>query len=105
MNGPIAQLVSLTCHGNAFLRGTSVAQFFPGNSTCRFCDRVSFVELRRRLFGRRKTIELAGRPDAWFEYLKRSGARGIRLRREERNEGGLPDRIAAGFVGGGGAWT
>ena len=40
MNGPIAQSVAIVCHGNAYRGGTRVP-YFPANSTCRHCDRVS----------------------------------------------------------------
>ncbi|MBI2949271.1 MAG: hypothetical protein HYY23_16645 [Verrucomicrobia bacterium] len=32
MNGEIAQMIALTCHANAFLRGQRIPIFFPGNS-------------------------------------------------------------------------
>lgn len=48
MNGPIAQLVALTCHANALLRGqTNPPRFFPAHSTCNVCDRISFVEIKK----------------------------------------------------------
>ncbi len=89
MNGPIAQIDT----------------FFPENSTCTFCDRVNFVELQKSLFGKTKEKEVAKTPDDWFVYLKASGCRGIRLSRTPQNAPHIPDRMSAGFVGGGGTWV
>ena len=47
MNGPLAQIVALACHANAAFREGKAPPFFPQNSTCRFCDRVSFGRSRR----------------------------------------------------------
>lgn len=105
MNGPIAQIVALTCYGNAFLSGHPSDQFFPANSTCQFCERVAFVTLNKNIFGKVKETEIAKSPDAWFTLLKSCGALGIRLSRKSQNNPGIFDRMSAGFVGGGGTWT
>lgn len=104
MNGPIAQVVALTCHGNAFLQGNNAHAFFPDNSTCVFCDRVTFVSLEKTFFGKTKEKAVAQTPQDWFAYLKSSGAMGIRILREPQNDPRISDRMSAGFVGGGGTW-
>src|SRR5262249_10583126 len=105
MNGEIAQMVALTCHGNALLRGLPGAAFFPLNSTFQHCDQVSFVELYTRLFRRPGEKEVAETPDQWFQYLQRLGARGLRLSCTPQNEPNFSDRETAGMVGGGGIWV
>lgn len=104
MTGPIAQNVALTCYGNAFLKDDTVPQFFPTNSTCQFCDRVTFVEVVKPLLRKQREIEVANKPDEWFSYLKRRGARGLRLVHQAMNDPQISDRMGAGFVGGGGSW-
>lgn len=105
MNGLIAQLVALTCHANAFLRSSDERlKFFPDNSTCTFCDRISFVEVRKPLIGRQREIVVADTPEEWFKYLARKKALGVRLIRESNNDPRISDRMTAGFVGGGGTW-
>ena len=104
MNGPIAQLVAITYHGNAFLSGLAIPVFFPGNSTCQFCDYVHFLAFHKTLLGKRKAKIIAENPNAWFMFLKQNKASGIRLLRVQQNDPNLPDRITAGFVGGGGDW-
>ena len=59
MNGPIAQIVALTCYGNAFLSGQDIGAFFPKNSTCTFCDRVNFVVVEKTFLGKAKEAEIA----------------------------------------------
>src|SRR5437867_6825594 len=98
MTGPVAQIVALTCYGNAFLQGNTVPRFFPANSTCQFCDRVTFVEVVKPLFGKQKEIEIAKSPDEWFSLLKGKGARGIRLMRNAQNQPQISDRMSAGLV-------
>lgn len=105
MNGPIAQIVALTCHGNAFLSGRAGNAFFPANSTCEFCERITFVTVGRTFFGRKKETEVARSPNEWFPLLKSRGALGIRLCRESADNPEMPDRMSAGLIGGGGMWA
>src|SRR5262249_28126269 len=100
-----AQIVALTCYGNAFLRGDTISGFFPTNSTCQFCDRVMFVEIVKPLLGRQTENEVAKDPGEWFAYLKHKDARCIKLSRQAKNDPQISDRMAAGFVGGGGTWS
>lgn len=106
MNGPIAQIVALACHGNASLRGVAKGtQFFPDNSTCQFCDRINFVELRRGRFRRQvKEICVADTPDDWFRSLREQRSTGLWLDYSASGDR-LDDRMSAGFVGGGGHWS
>ena len=104
MNGTNAQFVSLTCHGNAFLRGLATDGFFPANSTCQFCDWVNYVERSRSFLGKSTETEVADTPDKWFAYLRRLGTRGLRLASSPQNDPNISDRMSAGFVGGGETW-
>lgn len=105
MNGPLVQLVALTCHANAFLRGQPVPPFFPGNSTCQFWDWVKFIAVSKALFGESKELPVASTPNAWFDHLKSKGVVGIRLSRTPQNTAGISDRMSSAFVGGGGTWA
>lgn len=105
MNHPLAQIVALTCYGNALLSGQKAEPFFPGNSTCVFCERVSFVTVEQRFFRIARQKEVAQTPDEWFAYLKSLDAQGIRLSCAPRNDLNFSDRLSAGHVGGGGTWT
>ncbi len=105
MNGPIAQIVALTCYGNAFLQGANVDEFLPKNSTCIFCDRVTFVTCEKSFLGKQREKEVAKTPEEWFGFLKTSSAVGVRISRTPKNGPGISDRMSAGFVGGGGTWS
>jgi hypothetical protein len=105
MNGPIAQIVALTCYGNAFLQGVEVGEFFPKISTCTFCDRVTFVSIEKSFLRKLQEKEVATTPQEWFRFLKSTGAFGIRLSMRPHNDPNISDRMAAGFVGGGGTWS
>jgi hypothetical protein len=105
MNGCMAQIVALTCYGNAHLSGHSLDPFFPANSTCQFCERVTFALLRKRfLVGGHREKEIAATPDQWFRSLKSRRAAGLRLIRTPDNRPDFPDRTSVAFVGGGGTW-
>jgi hypothetical protein len=104
MNGALAQIVALTCHGNAFIGGSDVPRFFPVNSTCQFCKSIQFIEFRRPLFAKAKEGVVAGNPDEWIAGLRTRGATGIRLLRKPQDDPRISDRMSAGFVGGGGTW-
>jgi hypothetical protein len=105
MNGPIAQIVALTCHANAFLRGLPVPAIFPGNSTCQFCDWVKFVNVSKTLLGKARKTRVAENPNDWFQHLKAAGTLGVRLSCTLRNNPGISDRMSSAFVGGGGSWV
>lgn len=105
MNGPLAQLVALTCQGNAFLKGKEIPRFFPDNSTCQFCDYIHFLEFKTGFFSKPKEKIVANSPDDWFEYQKRNGITGFRIGRKPTDNPQISDRMSAGFVGGGGEWT
>lgn len=104
MNGSVAQIVALTCFGNAFLSGKKIESFFPQNTTFSFCDRVDFVFLKQSISGKLEEEELAGTPEEWFDYIKSLNASGIWLSRIPENDPKIPDRMAVAFVGGGGTW-
>jgi hypothetical protein len=88
-----AQMAALACHANAFLRGMAVPEFHPGNSTCKFCESVTFAV---------NADVVAGSPNAWFQSLRESGVSGVRFVHEAANDPRIADHKSAAFVGGGG---
>lgn len=105
MNGPIAQLAAITCYANAYLSGREIPEFFPSNSTCQFCDRIGFVELEPNPTGKPRARPVATSPDEWIHELPVREVDGVRLVFGPRNDPNISDRMSAGFVGGGHAWT
>src|SRR5207302_6452796 len=79
-------------------------RFFPENSTCRFCDRVTFVEVKKPWLGKPQESIVASTPDEWSSHLARKQTLGVRLVRQPQNHPQFSDRMTAGFVGGGGHW-
>jgi len=104
MNGPLAQIVALTCHGNAVLGGHGTSLFFPGNSTCQFCDSIKFIESKKTLLGKPVEVVQASNPNEWISGLRKHDVIGIRLGRTPQNNPMISDRMSAGLVGGGGNW-
>jgi len=105
MNGIIAQMIALTCFGNAFMAGLRVPEFFPLNSTCIFCDRVNFVSAKRSILGEHIEEEISKTPDQWFKYLKLVGAKGICLSLKPANSPNIPDWISNALVNAGKTWS
>ena len=104
MNTPLAQIVALVCHANVAARDGSAPSFFPGSSTCQFCDRVSFDGGRRGWFGLSRGPLDASAPDEWLAKLRPAGVVAARLRWGAASDLGFSDRMTAGLVGGGGEW-
>lgn len=106
MNGPIAQLVALALHSNAVLSGGASSQFLNHNSTAQFCESIRFVRVEKSWLGLGKPqeVEVAETPDAWFGYLKGERAGKVSVRWQTGTNPEVPDRMLAGFVGGGGTW-
>jgi hypothetical protein len=103
MNGEIAQFVALTSHGNAFLSGGYDARdFYPANSAFKFCNAVSFVEVKK--FIKTRETEVAEDPNTWFDTLKAGGCRRLHIGHRPSSNPIAPERMLAGFVGGGGTW-
>lgn len=104
MVGTTAQLVALTCHFNACARGLATGAFFPGNSTCQFCEFVRFVRPRSGgIAGPVAWDVVAATPDDWLATEAVPGASAA-IVHQTVNDPRIPDRMSAGFVGGGGRW-
>jgi hypothetical protein len=101
MQTSIAQLAALTIYGNAFLlRPNAAADFYPANSTFRFCEYVNFVDLRSD-GNRRIEDPFVSDPLAWFEALRNKCIDTLRMQYGPSGQAQHPDRMLVGFVGGG----
>lgn len=105
MNGPVAQMAALVCHGNAFLQGQGTVDYFSRNSTCQFCAFVRFFEVQNATSPNAVEHPVAASPDDWFPYLKKGGASGLRLICDPANRPNISDRKSAAYAGGGKIWT
>ncbi len=103
MQTPIAQVVALI-HGNAFLTTkSSLAEFYPANSTFKFCESVVFIDLRQN-GNKWESESYAGDPITWLEALRNQGVRSLRMMYGPSAGTQVADRMLVGFVGGGGRW-
>jgi len=104
MQHPLAQLIALTCHGGAFLSGKAIPEFWPGNSTCIFCECVRFRALGRAVRGESNLRSAGETPDQWFAWLKQRGIAALKLGRRKL-KGPYPEHVQAAFAGGGSEWV
>lgn len=106
MQGSIAQVVALTAHGNSILQhgwDSRGVDFYPLNSTFKFCESVTFVDVVSRFFKKQEQT-YAIDPGDWYKQLGREGVYRIRMSYGLSGQTISPDRMLVGFVGGGGKW-
>lgn len=107
MQGTIAQVVSLTVYGNAFLSGRDIRNFYPSNTTFKFCEYVRFVDLKRKQQIWEES-PYATDPIGWLSRVQNEGACALRMIYKASEGASLgasvSDRMLVGFVGGGGRW-
>lgn len=108
MNGHIANAVALVCAGNQFLAGKNIDGFWPDAPVFNF---MKLVEFRHQPDSGKDADDyplIASDPMDWFEQLK-PWCRGLRLHNTVPTRGpnqqlDTPDRMLAGFIGGGQRW-
>ncbi len=108
MNGHIATAVAIVCAGNRFLQGGDIGAFWPDAAVFNF---IKLVEFRHPPSSGKDTDDyplVASDPMEWFDNLK-PRRHGLRLHHTVPVRGpsqklDVPDRMLAGFVGGGQRW-
>jgi len=106
MTGPVAQLLTLVSYGHEFLKtGVAEPNFYPGNSSFIFCNKLSFTGIKKSWFPNGKVVEVGNDPIEWFRFLKNDNCRELRAYfQTSKTNDKYKDRYLAGFVGGGGDW-
>lgn len=94
----LAQMVTLTSYGNAYLTNQSVSLDL-NHSTTDSCKKISFIELISD-GETSEEIPIANTPNEWFEYLRENGVKNLKLHFPHTG----CDRMEASFIGGGGRW-
>ncbi len=111
MDGEVAQLAALAISANhRVARPDDPMRWFAGQRAFAGCGRISFHAAQKRRFGGLRQVQVAQTPSDWLDRLIRTGVARVILtctRQDEDMVPGetLPDRIAAGFAGGGSLWT
>lgn len=111
MDGEVALMAALVISANhRLLHPKDPMMWYPRQRSFSRCGEISFWAVTRGKSGRMSRVKLAGTPEEWLARLAPSGVKRAVLaveRRDEEIEPGktLPDRIAAGFAGGGSRWT
>lgn len=108
MNGHIAAAVAIVCAGNQYIAGKDITGFWPGAPVFTF---MKLSEFRAQPVSGNDADDhplVAADPMAWFESLK-PWCKGLRLinvapTRGPNQQLDVPDRMLAGFVGGGQRW-
>lgn len=112
MNGPLAQIVSITAHANAEIESTSSTTYSLNNSTAQFCRKIKYIDWVKKqgllsLFKvQKKHVEkpLANDFLSWINFLKIENVKQLFHHYIPSENPQISDRMTAGFVGGGGRW-
>lgn len=106
MTGIVQQMITLVGYGNHYLNnGKLPSDFFPKNPAFRFCNTVSFIDLKENASSASSQNKpIAEDPVAWMNYLKNKGCQKLRLYFQYSGNQDFPDYKSAGMVGGGGYW-
>jgi hypothetical protein len=105
MQAQLAQMIALTCHANAGLRGIAAPASFLGNSTCGFCESINFFVTGKPSDGQPQSAVFADSPDVWLRLLPTRSALELRIHQRAHNQPSISDRNASAFVGGGRQWA
>lgn len=111
MDGEVAQLAALVISANHRLkRPDDPMRWFATQRAFARCGAISFDVAAKRPGEPAARVPMAETPPAWLDQLARSGTKRVLIgfeRQDEDMEPGedIPDRIAAGFAGGGSLWT
>lgn len=111
MDGEVAQLAALTISANHRLsHPEDPMRWFATQRAFAHCGSIRFEAATKQGEGRPVMVPMAETPPAWLDQLARSGTTRAVLGFERQDEEvilgeTIPDRIAAGFAGGGSLWT
>jgi hypothetical protein len=111
VDGEVAQLAALAISANhRIIHPDDPMPWFAGQRAFDRCGRIGFHAAKKRRFGRHTRVPVAETPLQWLERLAASSVCRVVLaytRQDDEIIPGetLPDRIAAGFAGGGSLWT
>lgn len=111
MDGEVAQMAALVISANHRLaHPDDPMRWFPTQRAFSRCGAISFEAATKRRSRKPVLVPLAETPQLWLDALARSGTTRVVLGFERQDEEmvpgeTLPDRISAGFAGGGSLWT
>ncbi len=111
MDGEVAQLAALVISANHRLANPGdPMEWFADQRAFASCGRIQFRAAEKRRFGGLRHVPVAETPNLWLDLLAGSGVARVvmsctRLDQTPGSNDTLPDRIAAGFAGGGSLWT
>ncbi len=111
MDGEVAQLAALAISANYRLsHPDDPMAWFAGQRAFASCARIAFFAARPGRFGKPRRVALAETPAGWLDLLQAGGVERVLVSCTRQDDAGaeeetLPDRLSAGFAGGGSLWT
>ncbi len=111
MDGEVAQLAALAISANYRLaHPEDPMPWFAGQRAFASCGQIGFRATTRGRFGKPKHVPVADTPSRWLDLLCASGVERVLVTCTRQDAAGpdeetLPDRLSAGFAGGGSLWT
>ena len=111
MDGEVAQLAALVLSANHRLNHPADPMpWFPEQRAFSSCGRIGFRAAAKRKFGAARHVSVADTPSDWLNLLANTGVARVVLSFTRQDDDvvmgeTIPDRIAAGFAGGGSLWA
>lgn len=111
MDGEVAQLAALAISANYRLSHPGDPMpWFAEQRAFASCGQIGFHATKRGRFGKARNVPVAETPSLWLDLLSKSGVERVLVRCIRQDDTGpeeeyLPDRLSAGFAGGGSLWT
>ena len=112
MDGEVAQLAALAISANFRLSNPEEPMpWFPRQRAFASCGKIGFRAAVKGRFGKLRHVPVADTPSHWLDLLRESGVSQVLVKctrqdiEAEPGEDILPDRLMAGFAGGGSLWT
>ena len=111
MDGEVAQIAALAISANHRLaHPRDPMPWFANQRAFASCGEIHFRAKLRGPFGKMRRVPVADTPSLWLDLLEQSGVERVlitctRQDTDWAEEEYLPDRLTAGFAGGGSLWT
>ncbi|MCI2399760.1 hypothetical protein [Aliiroseovarius subalbicans] len=110
MDGEVAQLAALVISANnRIAHSDDPMPWFAGQRAFDRCGSIAFHTSHKRRYGKDRRVPVAETPGDWLDRLTESGVERVVMscirQDQDDDEDMIPDRLSAGFAGGGSLWS
>lgn len=103
MTGSVSNFLSLVSFGNKFLNTLTTSENSYDN-IFRNIDQIKFIDFKKSAANTFDEVIIADSPYKWFEFLKQTGCKTLKLHFQSSNDYPDEDYKLSGFANAGGTW-